>query len=219
METVLGYLRDHPFFRDVGHPQLEEIARLAVSRTLARGEIVALEGDPCSMVYLVVEGRIHALKMSLEGREQVVSELGPGQAFYIVPALDGGPLPATARAATRATLVGLPCRGFLSLLHQHPVIAMRVLKALAQRLRQLTSLVEDLALHTVPQRLARLLLDRARSPVASRITQREMATQLGTVREVVSRTLSQFERQGWINLRRGVIEVVDGDALRRAALV
>ena len=92
----------------------------------------------------------------------------------------------------------------------------------------LSSLVEDLALRSVPERLARLLLARiesgcqgsaygSRAATRRRMTQREMAAQLGTVREVVARNLADLERRGWIQVRRGVIEIVDPDALRAFA--
>ncbi len=94
---------------------------------------------------------------------------------------------------------------------------MRVLVMFAQRMRKLTSLAEDLSLRTVPERLAKLLIERAVSSADHRMTQREMAAQLGVVREVVARSLSRFEQQGWIRVRQGVIEILDPEALRQAA--
>ncbi len=217
MESIRQYLAEHAYFRGLSPSDLEHVARLATLRTLARGEILALEGDECRAVYLIVQGRVQALKMSPQGREQIVSEMRPGASFYIVPALDGGPLPATTRAATRATLISFTCQGWRDLLRCYPSVAMQVLVDFARRLRHLTSLVEDLSLRSVPQRLARMLLERAQSTGDRQTTQREMAAQLGTVREVVARTLNQFERQGIIHLRRGVIEIVNLTALRKLA--
>jgi len=217
VERIASYLAQHPYFRHLGPPQITAIARLATLRTLLRGEILALEGEPCTTVYLLVEGRIRALKMSPQGREQVVRELWVPQPIYLVPALDGGPLPATTRAATRATLLGFPCDALVDLLAHEPSIAMRVLRELAARLRRFTSLIEDLSLRTVPERLAKLLIERAESPEPQRVTQQEMAIQLGTVREVVARSLAQFEGQGLIHVQRGTIEILDLDALHKLA--
>lgn len=216
LSLIRDYLAQHEYFSELDAAQLDWVARLATLHRLSRGQILSLEGDPCSTVYFVVEGRVRAIKMSPQGREQVVNELQPGQAFYMVPALDGGPLPVTTQGATRATLVGFSCRDFVALLRRYPSIMMHVLGEFARRLRRLTSLIEDLALRSVSGRLARLLIERAKS-ASHRMTQREMAAQLGTVREVVARSLAQFERQGWIHVRRGLIEIVDPDALRRAA--
>lgn len=217
MERIEPYLADHPYFRDLDRRHIAAIARQATLRTLLRGEVLALEGEPCTTVYLLLEGRIRALKMSPQGREQVVRELRPPQAIYLVPALDGGPLPATTRAATRATLVAFPRDAIVRILAEHPSVAMAVLHDMAGRLRRFTSLIEDLSLRTVPERLAKLLIERAESPDARRITQQEMAIQLGTVREVVARALAQFEAQGWIHMQRGTIEIIDLDALRDVA--
>lgn len=217
MDRIEAYLVQHPYFRDLDRRQIGGIARLVAVRTLLRGEVLALEGEPCTTVYLIVEGRIRALKMSPQGREQVVRELRSPEAIYLVPALDGGPLPATTRAATRATLLALRRDALLDLLSRHPPVAMRVLHDFAGRLRRFTTLIEDLSLRTVPERLAKLLIERAASPDPQRITQQEMAIQLGTVREVVARGLAQFEAQGWIHVQRGTIEILDLDALRDIA--
>jgi CRP-like cAMP-binding protein len=193
---------------------LDDVIRIAVMRRLARGEVLALEGDPCTAVYLVVEGRLHAIKISSQGREQVLNELHAGQIFYLVPALDNGPLPVTTQAATRATVVVFGRDEFMTLLHRHPRISIQLLSSFAGRLRRLSTLVEDLSLRTVSQRLARLLVRQVESPGRHRMTQREMAAQLGTVREVVARSLAQFEAQGLIRVRRGAIEILDLNALR-----
>jgi len=217
MDSILSYLRTHGYFRQLDIAQLQAVARLATQRTLGRGEILALEGDPCTAVYFVIEGRMDAIKSSLQGREQVVEELGSGQAFYIVPALDGGPLPITTRAAEQTMLLAFPRSDLLALLDAYPSVARAVLLEFARRLRRFTVLIEDLALRKVPQRLARLLLERAASENAYPMTRQQMASRLGTVREVVVRAISQFEREGWIQVRRHVIEIVYPQALRDMA--
>jgi CRP/FNR family cyclic AMP-dependent transcriptional regulator len=217
LDRIAAYLSQHPYFRELDPQRVSEIGHQATVRTLVRGEVLALEGEPCTTVYLLLEGRVRALKMSPQGREQVVRELRPPEAIYLVPALDGGPLPTTTRAATRATLVAYPRDAMVGIITQHPTVALQVLHDLAGRLRRFTTLIEDLSLRTVSERLAKLLIERAALPDPHRITQQEMAIQLGTVREVVARTLAQFEAQGWIHLRRGTIEILDLDALHDVA--
>lgn len=216
MDPRVEQLRGQPCFRDLDEAQLEQVALRTAMRPLAAGELLALEGEPCRAVYLVVAGHLQALKMSLEGREQIVGQLLPGELLYVVPALDGGPLPATARAACDSLLLSFSRADFCHVLARYPSVSMHLLVQFARRLRQLSTLVEDLALRTVSQRLARLLVNWAESPNRRRMTQREMAAQLGTVREVVARTLAQFEAEGWIAMHRGTIEVLDLPALRDA---
>jgi len=213
MHPVQQYIAGHSLFQGLDSRHIEEISRLARLVALGRGQILALENEPCSAVYLVVSGRLRAYKMSPQGREQIVAILQTGQAFYLVPALDGGPLPATTQALTRASVLSISRDDFVSLMQRFPPLALHVAVDLARRLRQMTGLVEDLSLRTVPERLARLLLETARASTDHRLTQREMAARLGTVREVVARTLAQFEERGWIKLQRGVIEIVDVAAL------
>lgn len=217
--SVTDYVRGHPFFDTLEEQELDALTRMGTLHKMDRGQILGLEGEDCMSVYFVMEGRIRAIKMSLGGREQVLGEFEPGEAFYMVPALDGGPLPVTTRTATRATLLRFSRQDFFELVERHPPMAMRVLTTLARRMRRLTSLVEDLSLRSVSERLAKMLLQRAESAHAQRITQREMAAQLGTVREVVARNLSQFQDRGWIELHRGSIEVIDAQALRREAAI
>ncbi|MFO7916709.1 MAG: Crp/Fnr family transcriptional regulator [Anaerolineae bacterium] len=216
---VTDYVRGHPFFEGLKEAQLHDLTRMAALQKLDEEQILGLEGDRCTSVYFVVEGRIRAIKMSAGGRKQVLGEFEPGEAFYMVPALDDGPLPVTTRTATRATLLRFSRQDFLGLVERHPPLAMQVLNTLAQRMRRLTSLVEDLSLRSVSERLAKMLLERAESARTQRITQREMAAQLGTVREVVARNLSQFQEQGWIEVHRGSIEIIDPQALRREAAI
>lgn len=216
-EAVGAFLASHLYFRYLTPADRAGLLAASRLRALEEGEILALEGDPCTAVYLVLRGRVHAFKASAEGREQIVSALLPGQMLYLVPALDGLPLPTTTQAAGRTVVLAIPRPIFLDSLRAYPDMALAVLRDFAGRLRQLTALVEDLALRSVAQRLARLLYERALQPGSQRMTQREMAAHLGTVREVVARTLAQFEREGWIHLGRGVIEILDAEALRRAA--
>ncbi|MBC7234592.1 MAG: Crp/Fnr family transcriptional regulator [Chloroflexi bacterium] len=213
------FIAQHPYFAELDETERQDLATTATVRTLARGEILALEGDECHRVYIVAQGRIQALKMSAEGREQVVAELLPGQVFYAVPALDGQGVPTTTQAATRATVIGFECQQFVHLLATHPTVAMHLLRDFAARLRRLSQLVEDLALRPVSARLARLLVERALSPQGHRMTQREMASRLGTVREVVSRALSEFEGRGWIAVHRGRIDILDLEALKRETMI
>lgn len=216
-EAISAFWANHLYFRHLSVADRERLLGQSRVRSLGEGEILALEGEPCTAVYLVLRGRIHALKISVEGREQIVNSLLPGQMFYLVPALDGLPLPATTQAASRAIVLAIPRQAFLESLRACPDMALAILRDFAGRLRRLNALAEDLALRSVAQRLARLLYERASRPGSPRMTQREMAAHLGTVREVVARTLAQFEREGWIRLGRGLIEILDVEALRRVA--
>lgn len=208
------FVREHPYWAGLDERALGEVEAAARVRELERGQVYALEGDPCEAVCFVLLGRIDAVKLSAEGRRQVVNVLQAGQGFYLVPALDDGALPATTVAATRSLLLYFRRDDFVRLLERHPPLMRAVAGDFAARLRRLGELVADLSLRSVPQRLARLLLERAEGRLPGPMTQRDMAAQLGTAREVVARCLARFQDEGWIRVGRGVIEVLDAEALR-----
>lgn len=220
METT-EFLHGLPLFQRLDESAVMEISRLAQRRSYASGELIGLEGEPCDIVYFVAQGWVKVYKLSLEGREQVLTRLGPGDSLYLVPAFDGGPNPASAEALTEATLYAFRREDFLWILRHHPQVTLTVLRDLAAKLRHLTVLVEDLSLRTVEGRLAKLLLNLAAegNVAPRRMTQQEMAAQLGTVREVVGRALVELERNGLIRKERHRIVIVDRIGLEAKAML
>jgi CRP/FNR family cyclic AMP-dependent transcriptional regulator len=210
-----------PYFAHLDATTLDEIATGAVRRHYAKGETVFLEGEPCAGLCVVEKGRIKLLRLSVEGREQVVKLLRPGEFFNEVAVLDGGPNPVSAMAAVESVLWVIDRDTMLQLLKRHPTLAAAVIENLASRARHLLSLVEDLSLRTVSARLAKLLLARAGgdSEAPRRLTQQEMAAQVGTVREMVSRVLRRFEEEGLIRFERHRIVLVDREGLEKEAMI
>ncbi len=219
MQTT-EFLRGLPLFQGLDDSAVEEISRLAQRLSYGPGQLIGLEGEPCTAVYFVAQGWVKVYKLSLEGREQVLTRLGPGDSLYLVPAFDGGPNPASAETLTKAVLYAFRREDFLWVVRRHPQMALAVLQDFAAKLRHLTALVEDLSLRTVEGRLAKLLLDlAAEGDVAPRrMTQQEMAAQLGTVREVVARALAELEREGLIRKERHRIVITDRAGLEAKAM-
>ena len=118
-----AFFKAHPFFTELSEPALLDLVRVAYTIHLGRGEMLGLEGAPCEAVYWVMSGSLRALKMSPEGREQVVNNLGPGQVFYLVPALDGEPLPVTTQALHKSEVLALGRDDLLALLRREPSVA------------------------------------------------------------------------------------------------
>ena len=198
----------------------QEIALNVHRRSFRAGEVIVLAGDLCRAVYLVVEGSVRVQRLSPEGREYVLHALGPGQCFNLVSALDGGRNLATVSALTDTVTFVVPIDVFHQMARDHPEVAHALLKHLAGRVRLLSDAVEDLALHTVRTRLARCLLsDKNGDPLpAQHWTQGELAAHIGTVRDVVGRTLRTFSREGLIQRERGRVVITDLAGLRREAL-
>lgn len=213
--TITELLSHHPFFQGIDRRTLEEIACYFRARTYRRGEIVLLEGDRDCGVYFVQRGVVKVLRSSEDGRTQTLTLVGPGHSFNEVPAVDGGPNPASAEAMTECTVYSVSRADFLRLLDRYPQISRAVLVAFAARLRQLVELASDLTLRTVPQRLAKLLLEQAN--IAGPLTQHEMAERLGTVREVIGRSLRALADEGLLRVEGHRIVITDPEGLRRKA--
>jgi CRP-like cAMP-binding protein len=189
-------------------------------RSFRAGQVIALAGEPTRAVYLVISGEVRIQRLSPEGREYVFHELGPGQLFNLESALDGGHNLATATASADVVAYAIARDVFVGIVRDRPEMAMLVVQHLTSQVRHLSDAVEDLALHKVRTRLARCLLSRTKRavPHAGRWTQDELAAQIGTVRDVVGRTLRTFSREGLVRNERGRVVVTDLDGLRREAL-
>jgi CRP/FNR family transcriptional regulator, cyclic AMP receptor protein len=198
---------------------IRALAAIAVSLRRSAGVTIQLEGDPAEVMYLVAAGRVKISRIGASGREQVLNSMGPGGHFNTVPIFDGGLCPANVEALTDVELLALPRAAMLGVVDAHPELARALLREFTGRLRHLVDLVDTLALHTVQGRLAGLLLDQAlaaeRGEAAAPLTQADMASQLGTVREMVSRTLKSFETLGLIQMERGSIVLLDRAGLER----
>lgn len=209
---------------------LQALARHAHERRFKAGEMIVLAGERSQAVYLIAHGRVRGERSSLEGREYVLHELGPGELFGLASVLDGGRALSTVMAVSDALLYAVPARDFQRIMDEYPALSLVLLSHIARRVRRLCDVAEGLALYDVRTRLARRLLtytaqtaEHARSsadewPCPSDLTQSDLAAQVGTVRDVVGRTLRSFSQQGLIRRERGRLVVTDLAGLRREAL-
>jgi CRP-like cAMP-binding protein len=214
-------LRQISFFRDLPDAALDLLATGAGLRRVDRGTIITIEGEPADAMYLVLVGRVKVTRISKEGREQIIHLIRPGDHFNLVPMFDGGPCPATAEALDDSELLMILRTTISRVLDTYPDLARTLLRELAGRLRHMVAMVEDLGLHSVQTRLARLLLREAvaaeQGDPARPLTQADMAAQLGTVREMISRALKTLENEGLIVIERGNIRIVDRTGLEHRA--
>ena len=172
------------------------------------------EGSPCSHFPLLIEGTIRATKCSPDGHEILLYRLNPGESCVItvVALLGQTPYPARALAESSLALFGVPRDLFLDLVLKSPPFRLFVFQFLSQRMAHLMALIDDVAFRRVDQRLASRLL---RHPAPLSVTHQMLADELGTTREVVSRTLESFQESGMLRLGRKRIEILDRHALGR----
>ena len=221
MAVQVAFLQSIPYFAGLSSAELDSIKQLIFEKTAERGEIVLLEGEPAGALFFVVSGVVKVFKTSAGGKEQILNLVRPGESFNDVPIFDDGPNPASAQAMGPVTLYGIRKSGLKVILRDHPQVALNVIKVLADRVRQLVSLVEDLSFRQVIGRVAKILLEHAGDGTGprQRLTQHEMAAMAGTVREVVARSLKALEDEGMIRLERHRIIITNKEALKETAEV
>jgi CRP/FNR family transcriptional regulator len=176
-----------------------------------------VEGETCAGLCLVQDGWLKIVKLSPDGREQILRVVGPGEVCNEVGVFACHPNPATGIALDEATVWIIEPDTILRLLDQVPGLARAVTQGLAERVLHLLGLVEDLSLRTVEARLARLLLERATEGTLHRhrwATQTEMAARLGTVPDVLSRALRKLADEGLVQVTRHQIQILDREGLR-----
>jgi CRP/FNR family transcriptional regulator len=222
--TLVSLLRRVPLFSELNDEALLELARRCVTRAVGAGNVLFVTGEECRGLYMIESGRVRIYRTDLTGREQVLHVEGPGRTVAELPLFDGGPYPASAVTIEDSSLVFLPRPAFEFLYRSHPDIAQAVIRALGRRLRHLVHLTETLAFRDVAARLAMLLVgyaERAGTSTAAGVeieldrTQEELAHEIGTARESVSRAMKQLRRKKLIEpLERNRILIPDVDRLR-----
>ncbi|MGH9449380.1 MAG: Crp/Fnr family transcriptional regulator [Terriglobia bacterium] len=195
----------------------------AVELHYAPGQAVFVEGDPCEGLYVIESGQIKIFRTSPNGREQILTIERAGASIAELPVFDGGNYPASAAALTESTLLHIRKHDFQALCLEHREVALKVLKVVGSRLRAMVNLINELSFASVRHRLASLLLRLAEDEGKRTgngivfdlsATNQELAAQIGTVRELVSRNLGRFQSMGIIRLKGKRVTVLDLKALQ-----
>lgn len=222
-EDKISVLRQTEMFCELDNESLRLLAERAVERRLESGELLFIAGEEAHGLYVVAEGAIRAVRVSAEGREQVIHVERAPTTIAEVPVFDDKPFPSTAIAETQGALVYFIARQDVRrLCLEQPQIALAALKLIAGRLRRCAELVEVLSLREVGQRLARLLLAEARTrgtrtdeglTVNLSLNNQHIAAHVGTVREVISRAFTRLQNDGLIKLEGRRLLIPDEQAL------
>jgi len=194
------------------------LAARTVRKLFSTGELIFSEGEPCSGLHIIARGKVRIFKTSMSGREQVLAVNGPGESVAEVPVFDGGPFPASAIAVEDVELAFISRRDFNAYCLEHPEVALKVLSVVGARLRHLVGIIEELSFTTIRQRLISSLIKLAQSEGRTTArgvefqlpaTHQELANQLGTVRELISRNLMRLQAEGLLDVDARQIVVKD----------
>ena len=213
--SVADLLAQSTLFAPLSVEERVRLGRQFVRRTLERDEYLFFEGDPAEWLILVTQGRVKMIKHSESGRETIVATFGPGEIVGEVGVLVGEAYPATAQALEPTVTLSLARTEYVALVRRHPDLSWALIEELGRRLQQSHEAIRSLAVEKVERRVARVLLRMANTAGerleggAVRITvplsRQDIADMAGTVIETAIRTLSKFQRQGFLETREGRI--------------
>lgn len=207
-----------PLLADLSPNELQLLAARTVRKLFVSGELLFSEGEPCNGLHIIARGKVRIFKTSVNGREQVLAVNGPGDTVAELPVFDGGPYPASASATEDAEIAFISRRDFHAYCLEHPEVALKVLAQVGARLRRLVGIIEELSFTTIRQRLIAMLvkLAQAQGTKSDRgiefqlpSTHQELASQLGTVRELISRNLMRLQAEGLLDVDARHIVVRD----------
>ena len=207
-----------PLLADLSPNELQLLAARTVRKLFVPGELLFSEGEPCNGLHIIARGKVRIFKTSVNGREQVLALNGPGDTVAELPVFDGGPYPASASATEDAEIAFISRRDFHAYCLEHPEVALKVLAQVGARLRRLVGIIEELSFTTIRQRLIATLVKLAQSEGKKTdrgiefqlpSTHQELASQLGTVRELISRNLMRLQAEGLLEVDARHIVVRD----------
>ncbi len=219
-EEKLSALRANPYFDDLDEPALRRIAAHMHLRLFERGEVLFLEGEPCAGLHIIQQGSVKLYRISPHGRQYIVRILQESDTCNEVPVFDGGTNPVNVEALEPTTVWVIEPSVLRELLVERPEFARKVIANFATNLRNLVRMASEMAFYQVTHRLARLirrLPPEELSGEKRRLTQEQIAARLGTVREVVARSLRELERSGAIRVERSRIHIADDSVLAQWA--
>lgn len=214
-EIRIKTLKGNVYFDDLPENMLKEIANHMSLREYVRGDVLLWEGDPCDGLYILEQGSAKIFRISPQGRQYIVRILQEKDTFNEVPAFDGAPNPVNVEALETCRAWVIESETLRDLVKAHPKFAEKVLINFGRMLRGMVRMVSEMAFYQVTHRLARLINEFPQEKSAPIWTQEQLAARLGTVREVVARSLKELERSGAIKIEERRIQIVDQEIFQQ----
>ncbi|GAA1780564.1 Crp/Fnr family transcriptional regulator [Streptomonospora arabica] len=219
-------LRKAPLFEALDEEGAAALRASVSEVRLGRGQTLFSEGDEGDRLYVILSGKVKLTRAAVDGRENLLSVLGPSEMFGELSLFDPRPRTASAIAVTDAVLAGLGHDDLRPFIAQQPQVSLQLLKALASRLRRTNDVMSDLVFTDVPGRVAGQLLDLADRfgkegedglHVHHDLTQEELAQLVGASRETVNKALAEFALRGWLRIEAKAVVLLDVERMRRRA--
>lgn len=205
-----------PLLRACGSAFEREFQKIASFERISAGRDVFLEGDRVDAIALLVSGVVRVYKVGETGREITLYRFGNGSSCILTAnaILSRRTFPAVATVEEEAEAVMIPAEAFREWVNRHDLWREFVFDLLSQRLSTVIAVIDEVAFKRMDRRLASLLLEKTKRQNPLRITHQQIAAELGSSREVVSRLLEDFAGDGVVRLERGTVEALDFEALQ-----
>jgi CRP/FNR family cyclic AMP-dependent transcriptional regulator len=207
-------LKSVPMFGSFPEDQLRTLATMVMRRHAPRGSAIMHAGDPTDSLYVVISGRLKVMMGEADGKEVILSIIGPGEIFGEMGLIDDGPRSASVIAIEPCELLSVTKRAFKKCLVENVEVALAVLRVVVRRLRAADRKIGSLAMLDVYGRVARLLLDMSENVngqkvVTKRLTKQDIARMVGASREMVSKVMKDLEMSGYFEVRGSTIVLRD----------
>ena len=215
-------VRRAPLFAAIYDASAASLRASMIGIKISKGQVLFKEGDPGDRLFVVVEGKLKLGTTSNDGRENLLSILGPGDMFGELSLFDPGPRTATATAVVDSKLLALANYQVIGLVTAHPHVSLQLLKRLSQRLRRANDVLSDLVFADVPGRVAKAIIELGERfgtkkddglHVNHELTQEELAQLVGASRETVNKALADFASRGWVKLEPRAVIILDYERL------
>jgi len=215
------WLEHFPTLRSITDPAGQRVIAAAQRLTMPSETVVFHTGAPCRNYLLVIDGSVRVRQIAANGREIVLYRVGPGESCVLTTSclLASSSYAAEGITEGEVDAVAIPAPEFHRAVAESPGFRQFVFDSFGQRLADLMALVEEVAFGRLEARLAQRLLRFAGDGSVVEATHPELATEIGSAREVVSRQLKTFEQRGWVTLQRGRVEIQDREALAALELM
>ena len=207
-------LKTVPLFAGFPDEQLRALVSVVTRRSVPRGSMIMAAGDPIDSLYIVISGRLKVMMSEADGKEVILSILGPGEFFGEMGLIDDSPRSASVVTIEPCELLSVTKRDFKKCIVENVEMSMTVMRGLVRRLREADRKIGSLAMLDVYGRVARLLLDMSENVngqkmIANRLTKQDIAKMVGASREMVSRVMKDLEMSGYIEVRGSTIVLRD----------
>jgi CRP-like cAMP-binding protein len=211
-----------PLFTALDEASAASLRASMTAVKLSRGQVLFKEGDEGDRLFVVVDGKLKLGTTSNDGRENLLSILGPGDMFGELSLFDPGPRTATATAVVDSKLLALAHDRVIGWVKEHPQVSLQLLGRLAQRLRKANDVLSDLVFADVPGRVAKAIIELGQRfgtqkldglHVNHELTQEELAQLVGASRETVNKALADFATRGWVKLEPRAVIILDYERL------